>query len=55
MLLFEIADFIITNMSLAAPEMKTLIPVAAGVVIAQTAQLYQSVVVSQPAIQVGGV
>ncbi|XP_030276614.1 RNA-binding protein 5-like isoform X1 [Sparus aurata] len=35
----------------AAPEMKTLIPVATGVVIAQTAQLYQSVVISQPSIQ----
>uniref|UniRef100_A0A671VW66 RNA binding motif protein 5 n=1 Tax=Sparus aurata TaxID=8175 RepID=A0A671VW66_SPAAU len=30
----------------SAPEMKTLIPVATGVVIAQTAQLYQSVVIS---------
>lgn len=35
--------------------MKTLIPVATGVVIAQTAQLYQSVVISQPSIQVDGV
>ncbi|XP_073325382.1 RNA-binding protein 5-like [Pagrus major] len=35
----------------AAPEMKTLLPVATGVVISQTPQLYQPVVISQPAIQ----
>ncbi|XP_044028301.1 RNA-binding protein 5-like [Siniperca chuatsi] len=35
----------------AAPEMKTLIPAAAGVVISQMAQLYQPVIISQPAIQ----
>ncbi|KAK9529075.1 hypothetical protein VZT92_013192 [Zoarces viviparus] len=35
----------------AAPGMKTLIPAAAGVVISQTAQVYQPVIISQPAIQ----
>ncbi|XP_059186005.1 RNA-binding protein 5-like [Centropristis striata] len=35
----------------AAPGIKTLIPAAAGVVIAQTAQGYQPVIISQPAIQ----
>lgn len=35
----------------AAPGMKTLIPAATGVVISQTAQVYQPVIISQPAIQ----
>ncbi|XP_023258200.1 RNA-binding protein 5-like [Seriola lalandi dorsalis] len=35
----------------AAPGMKTLIPSATGVVISQTAQVYQPVIISQPAIQ----
>ncbi|XP_034389094.1 RNA-binding protein 5-B-like [Cyclopterus lumpus] len=35
----------------AAPGMKTLIPAAAGVVLSQTAQVYQPVIISQPAIQ----
>ncbi|KAM9361260.1 RNA-binding protein 5-like [Symphorus nematophorus] len=35
----------------AAPEMKTLIPAATGVIISQAAQLYQPVIISQPAIQ----
>ncbi|XP_054472541.1 RNA-binding protein 5-like [Anoplopoma fimbria] len=35
----------------AAPGMKTLIPTAAGVVISQTPQVYQPVIISQPAIQ----
>ncbi|XP_051271156.1 RNA-binding protein 5 [Dicentrarchus labrax] len=35
----------------AAPEMKTLIPAATGVVISQAPQLYQPVIVSQPAVQ----
>ncbi|XP_070758435.1 RNA-binding protein 5-like [Enoplosus armatus] len=35
----------------AAPEMKTSIPAATGVVISQTAQLYQPVIIGQPAIQ----
>uniref|UniRef100_A0A8C4NJD4 RNA binding motif protein 5 n=1 Tax=Dicentrarchus labrax TaxID=13489 RepID=A0A8C4NJD4_DICLA len=40
------------QLSLAAPEMKTLIPAATGVVISQAPQLYQPVIVSQPAVQV---
>lgn len=40
------------HLSSAAPGMKTLIPAAAGVVISQTAQVYQPVIISQPAIQV---
>lgn len=39
-------------LSAAAPGIKTLIPAAAGVVISQTAQVYQPVIISQPAIQV---
>ncbi|XP_029990367.1 RNA-binding protein 5-like isoform X2 [Sphaeramia orbicularis] len=35
----------------AAPGMKTLIPAATGVVISQTAQVYQPVIIGQPAIQ----
>ncbi|XP_042360145.1 RNA-binding protein 5-like isoform X2 [Plectropomus leopardus] len=35
----------------AAPGMKTLIPAATAVVISQTAQVYQPVIISQPAIQ----
>ncbi|XP_068450026.1 RNA-binding protein 5-like isoform X2 [Clinocottus analis] len=35
----------------AAPGMHTLIPAAAGVVISQMAQVYQPVIISQPAIQ----
>ncbi|XP_026204552.1 RNA-binding protein 5-like [Anabas testudineus] len=35
----------------AAPGIKTLIPAANGVVISQTAQVYQPVIISQPAIQ----
>ncbi|XP_040890721.1 RNA-binding protein 5-like [Toxotes jaculatrix] len=35
----------------AAPGMKTLIPAATGVVISQTAQVYQPVIISQPALQ----
>ncbi|XP_039972388.1 RNA-binding protein 5-like isoform X2 [Xiphias gladius] len=35
----------------AAPGMKTLIPAATGVVISQTAQVFQPVIISQPAIQ----
>lgn len=35
----------------AAPGMKTLIPTAAGLVISQTPQVYQPVIISQPAIQ----
>ncbi|XP_033483428.1 RNA-binding protein 5-like isoform X2 [Epinephelus lanceolatus] len=35
----------------AAPGIKTLIPAATGVVISQTAQVYQPVIISQPAIQ----
>ncbi|KAK2862175.1 hypothetical protein Q5P01_001708 [Channa striata] len=35
----------------AAPGIKTLIPAVTGVVISQTAQVYQPVVISQPAIQ----
>ncbi|XP_034022518.1 RNA-binding protein 5-like isoform X2 [Thalassophryne amazonica] len=35
----------------AAPGMKTLIPTAAGVVITQAPQIYQPVIISQPAIQ----
>ncbi|XP_037638030.1 RNA-binding protein 5-like isoform X2 [Sebastes umbrosus] len=35
----------------AAPGIKTLIPAAAGVVISQTAQVYQPVIISQPALQ----
>ncbi|KAM7005781.1 RNA-binding protein 5-like isoform 2-T2 [Tautogolabrus adspersus] len=35
----------------AAPGIKTLIPVGTGVVISQTAQTYQPVIISQPAIQ----
>lgn len=51
----EIANFIINQLSLAAPEMKTLIPAATGVVISQAAQLYQPVIISPPAIQVDSV
>lgn len=39
-------------LSAAAPGIKTLIPAATGVVISQTAQVYQPVIISQPAIQV---
>ncbi|KAF3689813.1 RNA-binding protein 5 Protein G15 [Channa argus] len=35
----------------AAPGIKTLIPAATGVVISQTAQVYQPVIISQPAMQ----
>uniref|UniRef100_A0A3P8TR02 RNA binding motif protein 5 n=1 Tax=Amphiprion percula TaxID=161767 RepID=A0A3P8TR02_AMPPE len=35
----------------AAPGVKTLIPTATGVVISQAAQVYQTVIISQPAIQ----
>ncbi|KAM7402055.1 hypothetical protein PAMP_017326 [Pampus punctatissimus] len=35
----------------AAPGLKTLIPAATGVVISQTAQVYQPVIINQPAIQ----
>lgn len=43
------------QLSLVAPEMQTLIPAATGFVISQAAQLYQPVIISQPAIQVDGV
>lgn len=36
----------------AAPEIKTLIPLATSVVISQAAQLYQPTIVSQPILQV---
>uniref|UniRef100_A0A3Q1EKU1 RNA binding motif protein 5 n=1 Tax=Acanthochromis polyacanthus TaxID=80966 RepID=A0A3Q1EKU1_9TELE len=39
-------------LSAAAPGVKTLIPTAPGVVISQAAQVYQPVIISQPAIQV---
>uniref|UniRef100_UPI0037E91383 RNA-binding protein 5-like n=1 Tax=Semicossyphus pulcher TaxID=241346 RepID=UPI0037E91383 len=35
----------------AAPGMKTLIPAATGVVVSQTAQVYQPVIINQPAVQ----
>ncbi|XP_026163350.1 RNA-binding protein 5-like [Mastacembelus armatus] len=35
----------------AAPGIQTLVPTASGVVISQTAQVYQPVIISQPAIQ----
>uniref|UniRef100_A0A3Q3NNF2 RNA-binding protein 5-like n=1 Tax=Mastacembelus armatus TaxID=205130 RepID=A0A3Q3NNF2_9TELE len=37
---------------LSAPGIQTLVPTASGVVISQTAQVYQPVIISQPAIQV---
>uniref|UniRef100_A0A3Q1BFC0 RNA binding motif protein 5 n=1 Tax=Amphiprion ocellaris TaxID=80972 RepID=A0A3Q1BFC0_AMPOC len=42
-------------LSAAAPGVKTLIPTATGVVISQAAQVYQTVIISQPAIQVNSI
>ena len=51
---FSKADFAIFFFDLlsAAPEIKTLIPLATSVVISQAAQLYQPTIVSQPILQV---
>lgn len=42
-------------LSAAAPGIKALIPAAAGVVLSQNAQVYQPVIITQPAIQVSSI
>uniref|UniRef100_A0A667YVZ5 RNA binding motif protein 5 n=1 Tax=Myripristis murdjan TaxID=586833 RepID=A0A667YVZ5_9TELE len=48
-------QIILLLLSVAAPGVKTLIPAATGVVISQTAQVYQPVIISQAAIQVDNI
>uniref|UniRef100_A0A665UW63 RNA-binding protein 5-B-like n=1 Tax=Echeneis naucrates TaxID=173247 RepID=A0A665UW63_ECHNA len=43
----ELKSLMLLSLSAAAPGMKTLIPTATGVVISQTAQVYQPVIISQ--------
>lgn len=47
--------YLLSLLSAAAPGIKSFIPAAPSVVISQMAQVYQPVIISQPAIQVDSV